>query len=149
MAPRKAQSTSTTTPHASVPAAPSAGGHTTQATHAPRRPRKLVRRDRPGHIAEAYARELHEKSGAPDNDSALPHAFLASAQSFDDLAEQLGESVISAATSGEDPGEDVADQFVTEEVGGPFVTTTAAEEFGYDVDASNPVGSYREPQPKT
>ena len=42
----------------------------------------------------------------------------------DDVAEDLGEEVVSDATSGEYEGEDVANAQYTEEVGGPFVTAS-------------------------
>jgi hypothetical protein len=61
----------------------------------------------------------------------------------------LAEEVVGKATSGEDTGEDVANQDVDEEVGGPFVLTTAGTEFAEGTDASNPKGSRREPFPRT
>jgi hypothetical protein len=53
------------------------------------------------------------------------------------------------ATSGEDEGEDVANQDVPEELGGPFVVTDADTEFAQGTDASNPRGAKREPFPRT
>lgn len=107
-----------------------------------------TRRDRPGHIASKYGRELLAKSGGPDRDSA-DKGFLKRARSNDDLAERLGEEVIEEATSGENEGEDILDQEVPEERGGPFVVTRASQEFGYEPDASNPKRSRREPFPRT
>ncbi len=52
-------------------------------------------------------------------------------------------------TSGEDEGTELRDKFVSEEVGGPFVTTTRGEEVSDEPDESNPKGSTREPFPKT
>jgi hypothetical protein len=57
--------------------------------------------------------------------------------------------VVEKMTSGEDEGEDVLDQRVSEEDGGPFVETSAKTEFGYDTDKSNPKGAKREPFPTT
>ena len=38
---------------------------------------------------------------------------------------------------------------MSEEIGGPFVETTAGQEFADEPDASNPPGATREPFPKT
>ena len=105
------------------------------------------RRDRPGHIDPNYAEELREQSGGNYQD---PHAFIERPRSqSDDLAEERAEGVIEKATTGEDDGEDVLDQVVPEEQGGPFVQTNAGQEFAYDTDASNPKGAKREPFPTT
>jgi hypothetical protein len=56
----------------------------------------------------------------------------------DDLAETLAEEYVHAATSGEDQDEDTLDQMVPEEIGGPFVETSAEEEFADGTDESNP-----------
>lgn len=56
----------------------------------------------------------------------------------DDLAEEVAESFLQSATSGEEAGEERANAEVPEEEGGPFIITTGAKEFGYDIDASNP-----------
>ncbi len=52
-------------------------------------------------------------------------------------------------TSGEDGGEDTLDEATPEENGGPFVETSAATEFAYGTDRSNPSGATREPFPKS
>ena len=57
----------------------------------------------------------------------------------DVLAEQLAEEFLSSATSGEEHGLEAHDRVFTEERGGPFVTTSARKEFGYEPDASNPI----------
>ena len=56
----------------------------------------------------------------------------------DDLAEELGESFLQSATSGEEAGLDIQNEETEEEQGGPFIETTAQEEFADDVDESNP-----------
>jgi hypothetical protein len=66
----------------------------------------------------------------------------------DDLAETLAEEFIHSATSGEDQTEAALDQMVPEEIGGPFVETTADEEFADDTDESNPPGTEPEPLPR-
>jgi hypothetical protein len=70
-------------------------------------------------------------------------------RSKDDLAEVMGETWVETATSGEDENEEVFNQGVPEDEGGPFVTTTAGQEFAEGTDASNPKRSKREPFPKT
>lgn len=56
----------------------------------------------------------------------------------DDLAEELGEAFVMTATSGEQADEDIRDQEVPEERGGPFVVTPAGREFARGTDESNP-----------
>jgi hypothetical protein len=105
------------------------------------------REDRPGHLDPRYKAGLREQSGGHGD---AVHAFIDRPRSpNDDLAEELGESVIEKATSGEDDGEDNLDQIVPEEQGGPFVETKAAQEFAHGTDASNPKGAKREPFPTT
>jgi len=62
----------------------------------------------------------------------------------DDLAENLAEGFVDAVTGG-DGGDDAA---VTEEIGGPFIFTSAADEFAHDIDAANPPDAEREPLPR-
>ena len=59
----------------------------------------------------------------------------------DPLAEALGKSFVSAATSGEETTEDIRDELTTEEVGGPFVITRARDEFAADDDVPVPQAS--------
>jgi hypothetical protein len=107
------------------------------------------RRDGAGHLDAKYAAELHEKSqeGRVQDPEG---AFIGRAgHSKDNLAEAMGETWVQTATSGEDENEDVFNQSVPEDEGGPFVTTTAGQEFADGTDASNPTQSKREPFPKT
>jgi hypothetical protein len=69
------------------------------------------------------------------------------AQIADDLAENLAEEYLQAATQGNDAEEDM-DQVVPEEIGGPFVETSAAEEFAHDTDEANPLEAEAEPLPR-
>jgi hypothetical protein len=71
----------------------------------------------------------------------------ARARSNDDLAEVLGEEYIASATAGEDVNEDVRDEIVPEELGGPFLEAPAQTELVDDIDASNPEGAEAEPFP--
>ena len=63
------------------------------------------------------------------------------------LAEELAEEFLTSATSGEGQGEEAHEQFVDEEVGGPFVTSREQEEFAHDYDDSNFPGAERESFP--
>jgi hypothetical protein len=136
-------------PKAAKKAKAAAKPKATAKTSAPKAPVKApARRDRPGHIAPKYGRELLAKSGGPDRD-VDDKGFLKRARSTDDLAERLGEEVIEEATSGENEGGDIQDEIVPEERGGPFVVTRASQEFAYEPDASNPKRSRREPFPRT
>lgn len=104
------------------------------------------REDRPGHLDPKYAAKLRSLSGATkDND----HAFVDGKHSKDDLAEELGEEAVVAMTSGEDDLEEDLQAPVPEEQGGPFVGSTAGQEFAEGTDASNPRRAKREPFPKT
>jgi hypothetical protein len=66
----------------------------------------------------------------------------------DDLAETLAEEFLHAATSGEDMADEVLEQVVPEEIGGPFVETTGDQEFADGTDESNPVDATPEPLPR-
>lgn len=66
----------------------------------------------------------------------------------DNLAETLAEEFLVAATSAEEASEDVRDEVVTEELGGPFLEVSASEEFDRAPDESNPLGADREPFPR-
>jgi hypothetical protein len=83
-----------------------------------------------------------------DADAFIPDPGGGPAVVDDDLAESLAEEFVEDATSGQDPDEQLLDGAVPEEIGGPFVETTAAEELAYDVDANNPPGTVREPLPR-
>jgi hypothetical protein len=56
----------------------------------------------------------------------------------DDLAELVAESYLASATSGEERGEDILNDFVDEELGGPFVEDDVFEDATLDVVASPP-----------
>lgn len=108
----------------------------------------IQRRDHAGHMDPKYASGLRALGG----DSDVPertNAFLTNSRSKDDLAEELGEEFVEEATSGEHEGEEIAGQSVPEELGGPFVVTSADTEFAEGTDASNPKGAKREPFPRT
>jgi hypothetical protein len=108
--------------------------------------RPVRRRDRPGHIDPRFAANLRKNTSKPPRDE--DEGFVTGSASDDPLGEELGEAVVRHATGGDNEIEEL-DQAVPEETGGPFVSTSAGEEFADDYDASNPPGSTREPFPKT
>lgn len=112
------------------------------------RRKPLVRRDPTGHLDPSYARGLRRNSleNVEHDDD---RGFLIGRKKDDALAQELGREFVETVTSGEDEGVELRDEVVTEEVGGPFVTTTRGQEVAEEPDESNPVGSTREPFPKT
>jgi hypothetical protein len=108
----------------------------------------LVRRDATGHLDPSYARDLRRNSleNVEHDDD---RGFLIGTRKDDPLAQELGREFVETVTSGEDEGVELRDEVVTEEVGGPFVTTTRGQEIAEEPDESNPPGSTREPFPKT
>lgn len=65
----------------------------------------------------------------------------------DDLAEQMAEEFLMSATGAEDAGQETRNEMMTEELGGPFVETSAEETFASGTDASNPADAEREAFP--
>ena len=106
------------------------------------------RRDRAGHLDPQYAAELRAKSREGQASQDEP-AFVSGSRAADDLAEGLGEEAVETMTSGENENADPREEFVDEEVGGPFVESPAKTEFAEDSDESNPADATREPFPKT
>ncbi len=56
----------------------------------------------------------------------------------DPLGKELGEASVESATSGDQADQNIHDEEVPEETGGPFVETDADEELADDEDESNP-----------
>jgi hypothetical protein len=106
----------------------------------------IRRRDGSGHLDPKYAAKLRRLSGAP---APKEDNFVDGSRSKDDLAEILAEQFVERATTGEEEAEEMLDQEVPEERGGPFVPSTAGAEFAEGTDPSNPKGSKREPFPTT
>ena len=67
----------------------------------------------------------------------------------DDLAEDLAEGFIDSATRGDDADDAKLDGLVAEEIGGPFLETSAVDEFANDTDEANPPDADREALPRT
>ena len=81
-------------------------------------------------------------------DAFIPDPEDGHAHVDDDLAETLAEDFVRSATTGEDAEDETMDQIVPEEIGGPFVETSAAEEFALGPDESNPDDAMAEPLPR-
>jgi hypothetical protein len=85
----------------------------------------------------------------PDDANAfLPDPDGGPARSPEDLSETLAEEFVHAATSGEDRDEEMLDATVPEEIGGPFIETSAEEELAGSVDDLNPSDAEPEPFPR-
>jgi len=111
---------------------------------------KATRRDgtttngtRPRPLSPSH--NFHHRSD--DANAFMPDPEDGPARIRDDLAENLAEDYLQAATQGMEVEED-HDQIVPEEFGGPFVETSAAEEFALDTDEANPEDASREPLPR-
>ena len=73
---------------------------------------------RPLTAKRAGANHVHRLDGAT---AFVPDPSEGYARAPDDLAEALAESYVSAATSGEQHADQALDDFVDEELGGPFL----------------------------
>jgi|HubBroStandDraft_1064217.scaffolds.fasta_scaffold53033_3 hypothetical protein len=126
-----------------APKEPSAPKKARKKTSAP----AVHRRDGAGHLDPKYAatlRAISREGRVEDREE----AFVGT-HTKDDLAEEMGETWVETATTGEDTSQAVFSQDVPEDEGGPFVTTTAGQEFAEGTDASNPQTAKREPFPRT
>ena len=85
----------------------------------------------------------HHRTGPRKDDANafLPDPDGGPIEANGDAGDEMTEDFLRAATSGQDEAEDVRNQELTEELGGPFVSTSAAQEIAYDTDESNPSDS--------
>lgn len=117
------------------------------------KPREPVRRrDATGHLDPDYQRELLAKARAgrnPDKDEAATHAFISGAISAEELSEELGEAYLESATSGGQSESDRHERITPDELGGPFLVSSARREFADGTDESNIAEATREPLPRT
>jgi hypothetical protein len=81
-------------------------------------------------------------------DAFIPDPEDGPARVDDDLAENLAEDFVMAATTGGDHDDGNPDEIVPEELGGPFVETSASEEFALGADESNPDDAMVEALPR-
>ena len=96
----------------------------------------------------AGAARRHQRSD--DGNAFIPDPEDGPARIPDDLAESLAEEYLQGATSGGEPvAEEQNDEVVPEELGGPFVETSAREEFADGIDESNPADAERAALPTT
>ncbi|HEY8944121.1 MAG TPA: hypothetical protein VIM73_07660 [Polyangiaceae bacterium] len=112
----------------------------------------IKRRDATGHLDPDYARELLEKARETrnnDGDASSAHAFIPRPRTGEELAEELGEAFVESATSGGETEPDRHERFVSAEAGGPYVPSSASEEFASGTDESNIPEAEREPLPRT
>jgi hypothetical protein len=102
-------------------------------------------RSSPAHARRllATARETHNDADDPES----RYAFLIDPRSSDSLAEGLGEAFIESATSGQGSATQRQNQVTTEEDGGPFLVTSALDEFAEGLDESNINDATREAFP--
>jgi hypothetical protein len=106
------------------------------------------RRRRTGRPNGASAAPPHRHVRSDDGNAFIPDPEGGPARTTDDLAENLAEEFLQSATRGNDAYEDALDEVVPEEIGGPFVETSAADEFAHDIDEANPEDAVREPLPR-
>jgi hypothetical protein len=110
------------------------------------------RRDATGHLDPQYERDLLAKARASrntDGDEGALHAFISGGESREELSEELGEAYLQSATSGEQSEPERHERITPDELGGPFVVTTARQEFANGTDESNIAEATREPLPRT
>jgi hypothetical protein len=113
------------------------------------RPRVRVAAQPPDVTDErALLRDDLGKEEGPAREREQPEELIRGAAG-DDLAEELGEEFVKSATSGEQAAEDIRDEEVPEESGGPFVETSGRSEFAHGTDASNPKDAEPAPFPTT
>ena len=95
------------------------------------------------HLGGSEPRERHRRRDlgnafVPDPEGLGPHVP-------DDLAENLAEVYLRSATSGEEQAEDVLNDFVPEEAGGPFLEEEAAPDLDMLEVPAGPEGHLAEP----
>lgn len=97
--------------------------------------------------ASKHNRIPAQTSRRDSGDAFFPDPGAGRAHTRDALAEELAAGFLTSATSGEESLQEARDNENTDETGGPFVTTTAKQEFAKGTDASNPRGAFREAFP--
>jgi hypothetical protein len=109
-------------------------------------PVPLHYRDATGHVEQRYAADLRARSRerAEPRD---PVAFSDEDFRRDSFSEMLAEEFVRAATSGEEDATGLLDEVSPDELGGPFVELTSADELA-DTDPATPEDATREPLPR-
>jgi hypothetical protein len=96
-----------------------------------------------------HARFIGHPHPRPDAGDAFikdPSGKRGMAHTRDELAETLAEQFVDSVTMAQSSN-GFDDPSFPEEVGGPFITTRAKQEFARDIDPSNPVDAEREALP--
>jgi hypothetical protein len=115
----------------------------------PKSERPRVTRSDAGSERRGAAVEPHARGRSDDGNAFIRDPSDGGpARTSDDLAENMAEDFVQAATSGEDASEDVLNEMVPEELGGPFIETSGEEEFAAGTDPSNPPDAEPEPLPR-
>jgi hypothetical protein len=127
---------------------PTHGAHATEPRPPASKMPRVDHRDGAGHLDPVYAarlRELTSRRARRDADREI----AGETWDGDSTAERSAEEFVLTVTSGDGAGSAMLGAVVSEENGGPFVETSAATEFAYELDGSNPTAASREPFPKT
>jgi hypothetical protein len=101
----------------------------------------VARKRKDGSGKAADVRTQRERP-EPDREREEPETLIPGAEK-DDLAEELGEESVEAATSGQTTAEDNLNEEVPEETGGPFVETSSQTVYGYGSDRRSDAPSTR------
>ncbi|MGO8970658.1 MAG: hypothetical protein ACLQDQ_13950 [Myxococcaceae bacterium] len=115
-------------------------------TQTPQRARVTPKTAGSKRAASAVAVEVGLRQKPPGRPEQTRAFFEDARHANDELAEELGESFVLSATSGEDPEEHYQSERPEEE-GGPFLETSGHTEFAYGVDESNPEDAEPAPWP--
>ena len=107
----------------------------------------VPRRDGSGHLNPDYEAHLLAMSRRGRQYDA--EGFVGTTVNEDPGAAEFGYEFVESATAAQSEGQEMLDVEMTEEVGGPFVETSAHTEFATDSDAPNIEGATREPFPTT
>jgi hypothetical protein len=91
--------------------------------------------------------QVRKVERSDSGDAFFPDPEDGPARAPDDLAETLAEDHLLSATTGSDVDDEVLNQVVPEEIGGPFIETSASEEFAEGTDESNPEDAEVEGRP--
>ncbi len=101
-------------------------------------PPSRARAQQPPRPKPSRAEPSPPPSRADDGEAFVHDPHGGPARAPEQLAETLAEEFLQAATSAQEVSEDVRDEIVPEELGGPFLQHTADEEFADGVDEANP-----------
>jgi hypothetical protein len=92
--------------------------------------------------------ESRRRGRTDDGTAFMPDPEDGPAYINDSLAENLAEEYLESATRGEPVVDDVLEEVVPEEIGGPFLETSSGDEFAGGTDPANPPDAEREPLPR-